>query len=243
MKPEKVDRVRKKNKIVKTEINEELTEDKQQRDSCTSLETDNLLNLCDTRTNSKSPHDSSSYVDISALAEECIFEEVKIVDEREYFEKPLPMITHKSNEAFNLSYEEEKESDKSELHENYFPSTLYKSNPTFHFTFEEDFKIYELMVRKENLVDGIFQTFMEHPDFTKLVQQFLLSINSGTDYVYKGACYQFILSMRNYIISNFMNGGVIRQSLDMFDYYKHVDESVKPETFFFSMSVFHLCIR
>ena len=242
MKPEKVDRVRKKNKIIKTEIKEEIPEDNHQSDYHPFSVTEEFMNFRDIkRSSSEISNDSGSSVDISALAEECIFEEVKFVDQCEFLEKPLSMKVHKSNTIFDLRYKE-KLSDERELFEDNLPSSLYRSSPTFHLTFEEEFKIYELIVRKENLVDGIFQTFMELPNFHESWLQFLLSINSGTGSVYKGVCNKIVKLKRKHIISNFMNGGVIRQSLDMFDDYKHVDESVKAETFFFTMSVFRFCI-
>merc|ERR1712013_848724 len=73
-------------------------------------------------------------------------------------------------------------------------------------------------------------------------KQFLTSVNSKQS-VLAGTGTRMVELFRKHIITNFMNGGIIRQSLDMFDEYKNVDESVKTETFFFSMSVFFLCIR
>eukprot|EP00092_Neocalanus_flemingeri_P058229 GFUD01069348.1.p1 GENE.GFUD01069348.1~~GFUD01069348.1.p1 ORF type:complete len:475 (-),score=70.21 GFUD01069348.1:54-1478(-) len=239
MKPEKVDRVRKKNKNIKTEIKEETPDDGHPSDYRSASETKEFLNFRDNRrSSSESSHDSSNSVDISALAEECIIEEVKLIDKSEGLEKPLTLTLDESNIVFDLK--EDKIIDDSDFFENNLTSILY--NPTFHLTFEEDFKIYELLVRKENLVDGFFRTFMELPDYQKSFEQSLLSIQSGTG-LCKGLCNQIITLLRKYIITNFLNGGVIRQSLDMFDEYKNVDESVKAETFFFSMSVFHLCLR
>merc|ERR1739838_780919 len=108
MKPEKVDRVRKKNKIIKTEIKEEIIEENHQSDSCTSVETNEFFNFRDSKRSSlDSSHDFCSSIDISALAEECIFEQVKFVDESEYYEKHLSVIRHESNKTLDLKYEVE----------------------------------------------------------------------------------------------------------------------------------------
>lgn len=227
MKPEKVDRVRKKAKFIKTEIKEEITDNDH-----------NSEEFFIRRSISESSQDSSNSVDISALAEECIFEEVKFPDDS------LPITLDEADLNTSFKCEEETYIDESEFYDIRTQPTIVRSSPIFHLTFEEDFKIHELLVRKENLVDGIFQTIMEQPEFLKCWKQFLVSVNCGTSSVYKGFGSQEVVGLvRQYTISNFLNGGVIRQSLDMFDEYKNVEESVKTETFFFSMTVFHLCIR
>lgn len=235
MKPEKVDRVRKKAKLIKTEIKEEITDEIQQSEEFALFRETK-------RSTSESSHDSSSSIDISALVEECIFEEVQFCDDTEYLNNPLPVTLDEADTSVIVKYEEENYKNESDFHENRAQSVIVRSSPVFHLTFEEDFKIHELLVRKENLFDGIFQTLMEQPDFLRYWEQFLVSVNTKSA-VFKGIGTRMVELFRKYAISNFMNGGVIRQSLDMFDEYKNVDESVKTETFFFSMSVFFLCIR
>ena len=237
MKPEKVDRVRGKIKI-KTEIKEERTEDIN-RESQSSFDSEEFVSFRDNqRSASESSQDSRNSVDITALAEECIIEEVKFKEEILY----LPMKLLLSNQESNIQ-KDDKFTDNSEFIESYIPSLLNRSNPTLHITFEEEFRIHELLVRKDKLVDGIFQTFMELPAFQKCFEQRLKLINSGENLVFNGLCNQLVVLIRNYVVPNFMSGGVIRQSLEMFDGYQYVDESVKAETFLFSMPVLHLYIR
>ena len=49
--------------------------------------------------------------------------------------------------------------------------------------------------------------------------------------------------VREIIVSNLEEGGQIRACLDMFDEYKHVEETAKKETFQFSLRVLHICTR
>jgi len=224
MRPEKVDRVRKKSKQIKAEIKEEVFETNAY--PCESETSECLLN-------------GSVNIDIGALAEECIFEEVQFPSEFDNLQTPLPVTLDESNiDEFNQN----EELDVSDNIKMYRPSIIVRSSPQLQFTFEEDFKIHELLVRKENLYDSMFQTMREMPGFYNHWESFLLSLSSAS-VVYKGVGGHLVQLFRNGAMSNFMNGGIIRQSLDMFDEYKHVSESVKRETFFFSMSVFHLCLR
>jgi len=231
MKPEKVDRVRKKAKLIKAEVKEEITDEIEEGEEFA------LFREAKRKT-SESSQDSGTSIDISALVEECIFEEVKSPDEGEYLNLPVTL----DEGDLVIQNEEEmitQETDRREIRNH---SVIVRSPPLLNLTFEEDFKIHELLVRKENLFDGIFQTFMEQPEFLPFWEQFLTSVNSKQS-VLAGIGTRMVELFRKHAITNFMNGGLIRQSLDMFDEYKNVDESVKTETFFFSMSVFFLCIR
>jgi len=231
MKPEKVDRVRKKAKLIKAEVKEEITDEIEQgAEFALFRET--------RRKTSESSQDSGTSIDISALVEECIFEEVKSPDEGDYFNLPVTL----DEGDFIIQNEEENFTQEIVQREIRNHSVIVRSPPVLNLTFEEDFKIHELLVRKENLFDGIFQTFMDQPEFLPHWKQFLTSVNSKQS-VLAGTGTRMVELFRKHIITNFMNGGIIRQSLDMFDEYKNVDESVKTETFFFSMSVFFLCIR
>ena len=230
MKPEKVDHVRCKNKI-KAEFKEELREESK-GDSQKKF----VLLRESRRSASESSQDSKNSLDISALAEECIIEEVKY--ESKLISIILPSPNHDTKISFDMTSNE-----KSDIIESQFTFILDISDPTIHLTFEEDFKIHELLVRKEKLVDGFFQTFMELPDFQKCFEQHLHFIKSGEKLIFNGIRDKLVVLIRNYVVPNFMNGGIIRQSLEMFDGYKNVVESVKSETFFFSISVMHLCIR
>ena len=113
--------------------------------------------------------------------------------------------------------------------------------PTFELTYEEEFKIYELLVRKENLMDRMFRQFSHIPGFVKAFEQNLFSLNCGgrvrTDFI------RIIDQKFDSIHSNFVNGGTVRKSLDMFDEFKNVSERVKTEALSFSISVFQVCNR
>ena len=231
MKPEKVDRVRKKAKLIKAEVKEEITDEIEQgAEFALFRET--------RRKTSESSQDSGTSIDISALVEECIFEEVKSPDEGDYFNLPVTL----DEGDFIIQNEEENFTQEIVQREIRNHSVIVRSPPVLNLTFEEDFKIHELLVRKENLFDGIFQTFMDQPEFLPHWKQFLTSVNSKQS-VLAGTGTRMVELFRKHIITNFMNGGIIRQSLDMFDEYKNVDESVKTETFLFSISVFFLVIR
>jgi len=233
MKPEKVDRVRKKAKLIKTEVKEEIADEIEQGEEFALFRESK-------RKTSVNSSDSSTSIDINALVEECIFEEVTSPDETDYLS--LPVTLDEGDSVSIMHIEEESFKKENESYELQHPSVIVRSPPVFSLTFEEDFKIHELLVRKENLFDGIWQTFMEQPDFLTYWEKFLTSVNSKKS-VLTGIGTHMVELFRKHAISNFINGGVIRQSLDMFDEYKNVDESVKTETFFFSMSVFFLCIR
>ena len=84
---------------------------------------------------------------------------------------------------------------------------------------------------------------MEHPESLLNLEKFLTSVDSKQSVIGIGIRTHMGKLLRKKAITNFMNGGLIRQSLDMFDEYKNVDESVKTETFLFSLSVFFLFIR
>jgi len=116
-----------------------------------------------------------------------------------------------------------------------------RTSPSFNLTHEEEFKIFELFVRKENLMDGLFKLFFQFPGFLESFQRTLLSIGHG-----KGVDHEFvkIIDQKYSIIeSNLTNGGTIRQSLDMFDEFKNVSEKIKNQVLTFSLSVFRVCNR
>jgi len=228
MKPEKVDRNRRKTKCDKLGGNGVIAEK--------IIQVEDVAMFHDVKQSSpESSEDSDGSIDICALVEECIFDEMKSLDKVEYISLSISPDKEDSSEIMHNKQESlTQETDRIEM-ENI--SVIIPSSPVLNFTFEEDFKIHELLVRKENLFDGMFQTFMDHPEALSYWAQFLKSVDSKQS-VYPGK------TLRKNAITNFMNGGgLIRQSLDMFDEYKNVDESVKTETFLFSISVFLLVIR
>jgi len=237
MKPEKVDRIRRKAKFDKVGGNDKKVEKTEQVEEVAMFHDDK-------QNSSENSEDSDpdASIDICALVEECIYDEMKSLDDVEYINLSITVDKEDSSEKMHNKQESllTQDTDQCEIQN---LSVIIPSSPVINFTFEEDFKIHELLVRKENLLDGIFQTFMNHPGSLPFWEQFLKSVDSK-ERVYAGIRTDITKTLRKNIIANFMNGGgLVRQSLDMFDEYKNVDESVKTETFLFSISVFLLVIR
>ena len=234
MKPEKVDRTRRKAKFDKVGGNDEIAEKIKQFEEVAMFH--------DAEQNSSESSDGSDgSIDICALVEECIFDEMKTLDDVEYISLSLTLDKEDSSDIMQNKEESvTQDTDQCEIQNK---SVIVPSSPVLNFTFEEDFKIHELLVRKENLFDGIFQTLMDHPESLPFLEQFLKSVDSKQS-VYAGICINIAKRFIKNVIADFINGGgLVRQSLDMFDEYKNIDESVKTETFLFSISVFFLVIR
>ena len=113
--------------------------------------------------------------------------------------------------------------------------------PSFQLTYEEEFKIVELFVRNEHLMDGLFRLFFQFPGFLESFQKSLLSIGHGE--VVHPDFIEIIDQRCVYVHSDLASGGTIRQSLDMFDEFKNVSEKIKNQVLQFSMSVFRVCNR
>ena len=56
------------------------------------------------------------------------------------------------------------------------PSPLLGQDPGFHLTFEEEFKIQELVVRKEALSDTILCLLFEIPQMSRIITNFLSGV-------------------------------------------------------------------
>lgn len=114
-------------------------------------------------------------------------------------------------------------------------------NPEFDLTFEEDFKIHELIVRKENVLDTMLSLVIELTNFKEKVKNLascpvsLVDANPLED-ISK-------ITVKEQVINNIALGGILRQSLEMFDEQRMVDDRVKSETFSFTVSVMQLCLR
>ena len=105
-------------------------------------------------------------------------------------------------------------------------------------TYEEEFRIYELLVRKENLLDGMFEISLQIPNFLETWKDFLIAQPSMTKE------YRNILEKKHEsVLSNFFSYGSVRRSLDMFDEFKNVDEKVKIETMGNASMVLHIFNR
>eukprot|EP00092_Neocalanus_flemingeri_P034634 GFUD01037675.1.p1 GENE.GFUD01037675.1~~GFUD01037675.1.p1 ORF type:complete len:484 (-),score=111.17 GFUD01037675.1:15-1466(-) len=205
MKPEKVDRVKKKHLDAKKNDKQNGELD----DNQGSVIEDDMFT--EKRMNSKSSNFSYSYsdvtdFDISALVEDCVVTEV-------------------------MQHVGTYEKDNLDL----------RGSPSFQFTHEEEFKVYELFVRKENLMDGIFQIFQQFPGFVESFEKHLISLCHGDivnhDFmrIVDQKAFSMVLSM--------LNGGTLRQCLEMFDEFKNLSEKVKSEALHFSVPVFKVCNR
>ena len=125
---------------------------------------------------------------------------------------------------------------------------LQNTDPVFELTFEEEFKIHELVVRKESLFDTMFPLLLQVPQISWLFNHFLCGPHPRSPWPGIGPAFQWLLKegkakVREIIVSNLEEGGQIRACLDMFDEYKHVEETAKKETFQFSLRVLHICTR
>ena len=113
--------------------------------------------------------------------------------------------------------------------------------PDLDFTLEEEFRIYELLVRKENLLDGIFEISLQIPNFLGIWKEFLLSQCFGK--LMTEDWRKCMINKNDTIIYNLMTGGSLWQSLDMFKEFTYVDQIVKIETMGFSIIVLHIFNR
>ena len=114
-------------------------------------------------------------------------------------------------------------------------------NPEFDLTFEEDFKIHELIVRKENVLDTMLSLVIELTNFKETATNFssfpVSSVESTPlDEISK-------IMVKEQVLGDIAHGGILRQSLEMFDDQRMVDDRVKSETFSFTVSVMQLCLR
>ena len=198
MRPEKVDRVKKKHLEDEKVVRKTGSENKKSVSSDGEVHGERDIIII---------ADSKNTLDIDALVEECV--NLEVIEKRKECEVG--------------------------------DCTDLRTSPSFNLTHEEEFKIFELFVRKENLMDGLFKLFFQFPGFLESFQRTLLSIGHG-----KGVDHDFvkIIDQKYSIIeSNLTSGGTIRQSLDMFDEFKNVSEKIKNQVLTFSLSVFRVCNR
>ena len=119
--------------------------------------------------------------------------------------------------------------------------------PSLQLTFEEEFKISELMVRKDFLMDGVVEAMVEKiPHFKDTFVHYAEGL--PRDFVDSSSGNGFSLGLNSRGLNDLVEehcrpDGRIRACLEMFDEYKHVDDNVKLEIFTFSMQVVGLCTR
>ena len=193
---------------------------------------------------SSDPGPSESYgsheiVDIDDLVEECFLEPSdKVV---------FTYNKNATNSKIPPKGASELTSEDDEALETPKPHTAVLKEPIVDLTFEEEFKIYELVVRKDSLVDAEFSLVSEIPQIRILLLKFLssggLCRNRTSENIELKYFKDGFETLKHVVDVNLNLGGKIRACLDMFDEYKHVDENVKYETFEFSLKIFHICSR
>eukprot|EP00092_Neocalanus_flemingeri_P009419 GFUD01010133.1.p1 GENE.GFUD01010133.1~~GFUD01010133.1.p1 ORF type:complete len:492 (+),score=107.38 GFUD01010133.1:80-1555(+) len=171
--------------------------------------------------NEKDENNENS-IDICALAEICVLEELKQVENSKHIK--------------TVNDQEEPVTD------NYCLLTSYIS-PGLELTFEEEFKIHELEVMKENLLDGFFKITLEVPHYFEHFSSVLISWSLGLCTVSPKRMLTFLNNKRNFFRNDFANGGRVSMLLNCFYVFKNVPDEVKIETFHFSVSVMALCFR
>ena len=144
-------------------------------------------------------------IDISDLAEECIFEESNKLDEKN-LSTPLP------------------------------------TSPGLELTLEEEFKIHELMVRKENLDDDIFQLYMKVASFQSF-KNYLMSICHGR--FEQGGRWNCFENYEQDVLYNVRNldGIPILSSTSMFDGFANQSENMMFEMLEFTLPLRTMVIR
>ena len=123
------------------------------------------------------------------------------------------------------------------------PVIVQNIDPQFELTFEEDFKIHELLVRKDNVLDSYFNLMFELPSVHDMFVNFLKLCNQPEQPVVCGMNIDDVKRFNKFISGNVASGGIVRQSLEMYDEYKQVDDHAKTETFMFTIEVMALCTR
>lgn len=122
-------------------------------------------------------------------------------------------------------------------------ASVFYQDPVFEITFEEEFKIHELVVRKEFLQDSIFTLLCGVPFINSFISSFILTGRKPKDRLLTEQLREGLSQVPQLLARNLKAGGKIRTCLDMFDEYKNVDEQVKSETFRFSLRILELCIK
>lgn len=108
----------------------------------------------------------------------------------------------------------------------------------FVWTHEEEFKIFELLVNKEMLLDTFWKLIFQFPGYMEAFKKDLLSFGSG-----KGSKSDFqILCDRSprFVDHNLASDVSVRQAFDMFE---KVKENVKTEVLHFTLPIFRVCMR
>ena len=108
----------------------------------------------------------------------------------------------------------------------------------FVWTHEEEFKIFELLVNKEMLLDTFWKLIFQFPRYMEAFKKDLLSFGSG-----RGSKSDFqILCDRSprFVDHNLASDVSVRQAFDRFE---KVKENVKTEVLHFTLPIFRVCMR
>ena len=191
----------------------------------------------------------SSRIDMESLVEEC-FQEMESVDNcNEGIE--VSVITFNTSSLVEECFQEI-ETVKNHDEDTWLSvittsSLLRHTDPEFDLTFEEEFKIHELVVRKESLFDTLICLLLKVPQVSWLLSKFLTGPHTPTRPGIGPFIWSFLKEgvpkIWDVILNNLEEGGQIRACLDMFDEYKNVEETAKKETFQFSLRVLQICTR
>ena len=188
----------------------------------------------------------SSRIDMESLVEEC-FQEMESFDNcNEGIEVSVITFTTSSVVEGEMETVNNHEED-TRLSVITTSSLLRHTDPEFDLTFEEEFKIHELVVRKESLFDTLICLLLKVPQVSWLLSKFLTGPHTPTRPGIGPFIWSFLKEgvpkIWDVILNNLEEGGQIRACLDMFDEYKNVEETAKKETFQFSLRVLQICTR
>ena len=162
-------------------------------------------------------------VDISDLAEKCVWEE------KVQFEPPK--INERSSHIIEL------------LPHSTYPLAI-TINPGLELTLEEEFRIHELDAMKENFLDGCFKSIIQEiPLVPKLFASGLIAFSQNKLSSFASTALMPWQNKLKDVIKKLINAGSFHKLLDCFYIFKNVKEKVKLETFRFSLIAAHLCLR
>jgi len=236
MKPEKVDRVRKKRALkleveIKTEDTQENSESELSSSSGPETGTSPLQQGMMDRlvleplepVPPRRGWGSRTGVDLGRLAEECVAEGPALT----WQNTPATQTHHPVNTIVQTRH----------------PVIVFNGDPEFELTFEEDFRIHELLVRKDNVLDSFYSLLSEMPKFHEVFLNFTRLCNNPEQFSMPCHRIDDVKRFAKMVCQNIASDGIIRQSLEMYDEYKQVDDRVKTETFCFSIKVMGFAIR
>jgi len=239
MKPEKVDRVRKKRALkleeleVKTEDTRENSESELSGAEAGSSPlqqvglTERLVLEPLEPVPRLSKWRSHPGVDLGRLAEECVAEGPSRV-----WPNPAPLVESLSQSPTVNTIVQSRH-----------PVIVFNSDPEFELTFEEDFRIHELLVRKDNVLDSFYSLVSQMPKFHEVFLNFTRLCNNPDQFSFPAMDIDDVKRFAKMVGQNIASDGIMRQSLEMYDEYKQVDNRVKTETFCFSIKAMAFAIR